>query len=108
MPSKQGTITIKGEKLDRIYEHYDNENKIKYIKLKAYSFHDGYKLYKISATYAKQLKPNNYYIVAKSKPEAKQIFKNKYTWLNVISSVSECEKEEVEYIINHPTLYPIS
>lgn len=100
---------IKSKKIDYIYEH--SESPIEgypNLKLKLYSIHDGYKLYEIDATYAKQLKPNKYYVLARNKSEAKDIFRHKYTWLNMISSITECDKEMVEYIISHPALFPIS
>lgn len=102
-------ITIKSKKLDYIYERWDSEIKeYPNMKLIAYVIHDGYKIFEIRASYAKHLKPTKYYVLAKNIKEAKQIFKLRYTWLDIISSVTECSEEITNLIINNPMKYVVS
>lgn len=71
-----------------IYREYDrNENERLLKELVRYEPTDGNNLYLVKATYAKSLPPSKYYIVAPNSKDAKNKFKNIYTWLNVITSV---------------------
>lgn len=102
-------ITIKGKKLDYTYECWESEVKgYPNMILKTYVIHERYKLFEIQATYAKQLKPTKYYVLAKDKKEAKTYFKNKFTWLYIISSVIECSDDVTNLVINNPLKYAIS
>ena len=52
------------------------------------------KLFKITADYRKNNpdKPT-YYVAAKSKKEAKQLFSSKFSWLNIYG-IEECDNEK--------------
>ena len=63
------------------------------------------KVYKVMATYAKGLKPTDYYVTANSPSEAKKIFINRFSWLDVIESVSVVDDETADKVLNSPERY---
>ena len=77
------------------------------LYMEKYIMHDGHKLFRIKATYAKQLSPTNYYAVGKDKRQAKEIFSQILTWLKFIDTVERCTEEETVYILNNPSKFII-
>ena len=63
---------------------------------------EGINLYEIKATYAKQHPCNKYYVFAKTKKEARKRFKDTLTWLHIIESICEVNKNEIEKILCDP------
>ena len=61
--------------------------------LHSYILHEGYHLFEIMATYARQHPPCEYYMIAKSKKEAIERFRDTYTWLDIIKSVEQCNAD---------------
>ena len=89
--------TVKKKRYDLIYcNDSDAPDGCPISYLKSYVPHDGYYLFAVCATYAKSLKPNPYYVIARTEREAKQIFQKYYDWLDVISEVRKCGEEETE------------
>ena len=64
------------------------------------------RLFEIEADY----RPNNdnkprYYVLAKSKRDAKRKFENKVTWLDVYGCKEVVDEEMSDYIYAHPEQY---
>jgi hypothetical protein len=84
-----------------IYREYDcNVGVTK--ELVRYELTNNNKLWLVKATYAKSLPPSKYYIVALNSKDARNKFKNIYTWLNVISSVELVDGDLLEFVLTHP------
>lgn len=90
---------------DCVYEFGEDPNS---LVLQKYIIHDGYKLFEIKATYAKQLLPTTYFVIEKNTKLAKERFKGKFTWLNHITSVFEVVEQSREVILNNPAQYSIT
>lgn len=97
--------TVDYGRYDCIYEVGGDTNS---IVLQNVALHDGYKLFEIKATYAKQLLPTSYFVIEKSPRLAKERFKGKFTWLNHITSVSEVVEQARDIILNNPRKYGIT
>ena len=61
--------------------------------LHSYILHEGYHLFEVTATDAKQHPPCGYYVIAQNKKEAREIFKETYTWIGIIKSVEQCNAD---------------
>lgn len=90
-------LTIKYVRYDMIYVKTENGT-----YLDRYIPHEGYDLFVIGATYAKQLPPSKYYVIARTLKEARTIFKKKHgDILSVIKVVERCDTDLKERILNH-------
>ena len=66
-----------------------------------------YKQFAVKASYAKQAKPQTYYVWATSRSEAKRRFILKFPWLTCISSLTEDYTDisnPYDYIVVRPLL----
>lgn len=73
--------------------------------LARYTLHDGYRVWKIGATYAKHMKPTFYYVVSDSRAAAVSKFLDIAPWLNVIKSVELIDEVAAEVILNNPARF---
>lgn len=89
---------------DCVYEVGGDTNS---ATLKKYIIHDGYTLFEIKATYAKQLLPATYFVVEKNSRLAKERFEGNFPWLGYIASVFEVVEQSKEIIINNPKKYAV-
>ena len=71
-------------------------------KLVEITLHEGYSLWIIGATYAKNLPKTKYFIVAKSAEEASKKFKETFTWLSFVDKPVKCSPEEEYKILHNP------
>lgn len=62
--------------------------------------HDGYRLYRVKATYAKPVVACNYYVIARSETEARKIFKGTFSWLSIISEVNVVDDNTAQTILS--------
>lgn len=72
--------------------------------LTRYELHDGFGLWKVNATYAKQLKPSTYYVIATNRASAMIKFLNIVPWLSVLLSIELVTGEEMELVLGNPAL----
>ena len=70
--------------------------------LEKYSLHDGYKLWKIEATYSVEIKPCFYYVVAVNSAAAVNRFLTVTPWLSKINSVRQLIDDEAEWVLENP------
>lgn len=89
---------------DLVYEVGGDTNS---TVLQKYIIHDGYTLFEIKATYAKQLLPATYFVVEKNSRLAKERFESNFPWLGNIMSVSEVVEQSREVILNNPEKHVI-
>ena len=75
------------------------------VVLARYLPHEGHSLYRIKATYAKSLKPSDYYVIAASRREARRIITSKFTWLSHISSIELLESHQEKQILENSEHY---
>ena len=76
--------------------------------LQEYRLKDGYHVFEVMATYARQQSPCEYYVIAKSKQKAIEKFRNTYTWLDIIVDVKQCDADTEEYICNDFYKHPVN
>lgn len=81
---------IQQERYDLVYD----TTEAGVIYLKSYELHDGYSLFRVSASYAKTVPACSYYVVERTKAEATRRFKESFPWLNLIVDVAECSDIE--------------
>lgn len=95
-------ITIPRERYDMVY--VQNE----YGKyLDAYIPHTGYRLFSVCATYARQLKPSEYYVIARNAREARELFKKRHgDILSYISYIRVLNPEQQEFVLNNYNEHP--
>ena len=84
---------------ERYQIKYKTDKNGKYLN--EYILKSGYSLFEVSASYAKSLKPSAYYVIAKNKREAKQIFIKRFDWLDTISYVKELANDTHEWILKN-------
>lgn len=96
--------TIDCGRYDCVYEVAGNTNS---TVLQKYIIHDGYKLFEIKATYAKQLLPATYFVVEKNSKLAKERFKGSFPRLGCITYVFEVVEQSKEVILNNPKKYSV-
>lgn len=58
-------------------------------------------MYKINANYRRTINKNYYYVIAKTKSEAKKIFLNYISWLEIYD-IELCDRAEELKVINNP------
>lgn len=75
--------------------------------LQAYKLRDGYHLFEIMATYARQHPPCEYYVVARDPKEAIYRFRDTYTWLDIVD-VKQCDADTEAYICNDFYKHPMN
>lgn len=64
--------------------------------------HEGYLLWRIGATYAKNLPKTKYFVIAKSAAEASKKFKETFTWFSFVDKPVKCSPEEEYEILHNP------
>ena len=97
------SMIICGQRYDYLENIYKDGTKI----LVRYLPHIGYGLYRVNATYAKSLKPSVYYVIARSRNEARQLFVRRFSWLNVISSIDQVGSDQENHILENPKSYTV-
>ena len=70
-----------------------------------YILHDGYALWRVAATYAKQLDPKCYYVIAQDKATAMDKFLKIAPCLNVIKSISKLGDSDAADILANPAKF---
>lgn len=93
-----------GDRCDLVYTGFPDGSRA----LWRYEMHPGYKLFRVNATYASCLPDSHYYVVAKTARTAKQIFKARFSWLNIIRSVVEVQDPEAYTVLSHPSLHIVT
>ena len=93
---------IKGIVYDRVYAVTDNS-----IELKRILPHNEYILWRVNATYDKRKKSYSYYILAKTRIDAKNKFLTSLPWLNIISNISVVEEDDCKNILGKPFKYVV-
>ena len=90
------------KRLGRYDLHYQIDGAPGYEKviLLRREMHDGYRLYRVKATYAKPVVACNYYVIARSETEARKIFKETFTWLSIISEVNIIDDNTAQTILS--------
>ena len=90
--------------IDRDYKYKstfeDNRFSRKLVEI---ILHEGYSLWIIGATYAKNLPKTKYFVIAKSAAEASKKFKEEFTWLSFIDKPVKCSPEEEYEILHNPS-----
>lgn len=86
---------VQQERYDLVYDTTETG----VIYLQAYELHEGYDLFRVSASYAKTVPACSYYVVEKTKAAATRRFKESFPWLNLIVDVSECSDIEKRNIL---------
>ena len=71
-------------------------------KLVEITMHEGYSLWIIGATYAKNLPKTKYFVIAKYATDASKKFKDTFTWLSFIDKPVKCSPEEEYEILHNP------
>lgn len=94
-------IRQSGDRYDLVYTSFQDGGRV----LWRYEIHPGYKLFRVNATFASCLPDNCYYVVAKTARTARQIFKARFSWLNIIRSVVEVQDPEASTVLSHPFLH---
>ena len=92
---KQYDYVVKREKYDLVYRVYCPER----TSFLRYIIHQGYNLYEIGASYAKQRPNSYYYILSKDEKTAKKEFKNFFDYMDV-REIRLCDEEEKEKVAN--------
>lgn len=70
-----------------------------------YRLHDGYRLWRVEATYARPMKPSFYYVVSTSRAAAMSKFLNIAPWLSVIKSVVPLNEADAEIVLSNPAKF---
>lgn len=73
--------------------------------LERYSLHDGYRLWRVEATYSTNMKPCFYYVISPSKAVTLNKFTTIFPWLSVIMHINELSDEEAEIVLSCPAKY---
>ena len=93
--------TVGGIDRDYKYESIIEDDRLS-RKLVEIIPHEGYSLWIISATYAKNLPKTKYFVIAKSASEASKKFKETFTWLSFVDKPVKCSPEEEYKILHNP------
>lgn len=93
--------TVGGIDRDYKYKSVIEDNRFS-RKLVEITLYEGYSLWVIGATYAKNLSKTKYFIVAKSAAEASKKFKDAFTWLSFVDKPVKCSPEEEYEILHNP------
>lgn len=94
--------TICGIDRDYKYESIIEDDRLS-RKLVEIIPHEGYSLWMIGATYAKNLPKTKYFVIAKSATEASKKFKETFTWLSFVDKPVKCSPEEEYEILHNPS-----
>lgn len=73
--------------------------------LERYSLHDGYRLWRVEATYARNAKPVFYYVISTSKAVALNKFLSIFPWLSVVMHIEKLSEEDAEKVLSCPAKY---
>lgn len=73
--------------------------------LTCYRLHGGYKLWRVEATYSRNIKPSFYYVVATNRAAAMSKFLTVTPWLAVIKSIVPLNEADTEVVLNNPAKY---
>ena len=63
---------------------------------------EGYSVWMVCATYAKQLRGSDYYVIARSSREARRGFLRAFPWLSCIQSVQICLGADERGVLSNP------
>ena len=67
--------------------------------------HEGYRVWQVGATYARNMKPTFYYVVATSGAAAMSKFLNIAPWLGIIKSVVPLNEADAEVVLSNPAKF---
>lgn len=70
-----------------------------------YKLHNGYRVWKIGATYAKHMKPTFYYVVSTSRTAAMSKFLNIVPWLAYIKSIALLNENDAAVVLSNPARF---
>lgn len=94
--------TVSGIDRDYKYESIIEDDRLS-RKLVEIIPHEGYSLWMICATYAKNLPKIKYFVIAKSAAEASKKFKETFTWFSFVDKPIKCSPEEEYEILHNPS-----
>ena len=73
--------------------------------LARYNLHDGFLVWQVEATYARNMKPAFYYVVSYSRAAAMSKFLNIAPWLGIIKSVVPLNEADAEVVLSNPAKF---
>lgn len=73
--------------------------------LTGYRLHPGCVLWRVEATYARNVKPAFYYVVSYSRAAAMSKFLNIAPWLGIIKSVVPLNEADAEVVLSNPAKF---
>lgn len=73
--------------------------------LTGYSLHPGYGLWRVEATYARNVKPVFYYVISTSKAVALNKFLSIFPRLSVVMHIEKLSEEDAEKVLSCPAKY---
>lgn len=94
--------TVSGIDRDYKYESIIEDDRLS-RKLVEIIPHEGYSLWMVGATYAKNLPKTKYFVIAKSAAEASKKFKETFTWFSFVDKPIKCSPEEEYEILHNPS-----
>lgn len=85
---------------------FDPSDDLQLVKcLARYNLHDGFLVWQVEATYARNMKPSFYYVVSTSKSGALNKFMSETPWLSVIMSIAPLSEEDGATVLNNPAKF---
>ena len=73
--------------------------------LARYNLHDGFLVWQVEATYARNMKPAFYYVISTSKAVALNKFLSIFPWLSVVMHIEKLSEEDAEKVLSCPAKY---
>lgn len=73
--------------------------------LARYNLHDGFYVWQVEATYARNMKPTFYYVISTSKAVALNKFLSVFPWLSVVMHIEKLSEEDAEKVLSCPAKY---
>lgn len=96
---------------DMVYESLDNVDLPEYtgpVRIRWLSYctlHDGYRIWRVSASYARNRKPTVYRIVAKKRIDAVKKLLDLANHMKYISEITPLTADETEEVLSKPLVY---
>lgn len=85
---------------------FDQTDDLVMLKVLArYELHEGYRVWRVGATYARNIKPTFYYVVSTSRAAAMSKFLSITPWLSVVKSVKPLSEADAEVVLSNPAKF---
>ena len=85
---------------------FDQTDDLVMLKVLArYELHEGYRVWQVGATYARNIKPPFYYIVSTSKVDAMSKFLSRAPWLSFVNSIVPLNEDDAATVLSNPAKF---